>query len=90
MVTGIFADPTINSNLVSEGYAAKNGLKALVEGGTLWKAQLSSIGITLLISVVGTVVITLIVKALVGLRPTAETEEKGLDIVEHGEHGYEH
>ena len=90
IVAGIFADPMINSNLISEGYAAKNGLKALVEGGTLWKAQLSSIGITLLISVVGTVVITLIVKALVGLRPVAETEEKGLDIVEHGEHGYEH
>ena len=39
---------------------------------------------------VGTVVITLIVKAVIGLRPTAEVETVGLDISEHGEEGYEH
>ncbi len=89
LVTGIFADPTINSNLISEGYAAKNGLKNLIENGTLWKAQLSSMGITLLVSILGTIVITYIVKVFVGLRPTIEAEEKGLDIVEHGEHGYD-
>lgn len=89
LVTGIFTDPAVNANLISEGYAAKNGLKALVESGTVWKAQLSAMGITIVISIVATVVITFIVKALVGLRPTPETEEQGLDIVEHGERGYE-
>ncbi|MES2736938.1 MAG: hypothetical protein V4672_11505 [Verrucomicrobiota bacterium] len=35
-------------------------------------------------------VITLIVKLLVGLRPTEEVEQIGLDLAEHGESGYEH
>jgi ammonia channel protein AmtB len=34
------------------------------------------------------VVIAFIVKALVGLRPDRETEESGLDQVDHGEVGY--
>lgn len=89
LVTGIFTDASVNANLVSEGYAAKNGLKALVESGTVWTAQLKAMGITIVMSVVATIVITYIVKALVGLRPTPEVEEQGLDIVEHGERGYE-
>ena len=89
LLTGFLADASVNANLVSEGYAAKNGLKALVESGTVWTAQLKAMGITIVLSVVATIVITFIVKALVGLRPTPEVEEQGLDIVEHGERGYE-
>jgi Amt family ammonium transporter len=89
LVTGIFANSTVNANLISDGYAAKNGLKELVESGTVWTAQLKAMGITIVLSVVATIVITYIVKALVGLRPTPEVEEQGLDIVEHGERGYE-
>jgi Amt family ammonium transporter len=36
------------------------------------------------------VVITMIVKVLVGLRPTPEEEAIGLDLTDHGEAGYEH
>jgi Amt family ammonium transporter len=42
------------------------------------------------LSVVATVVITMIVKLVVGLRPTAEEESVGLDLSDHGEAGYEH
>ncbi len=31
----------------------------------------------------------MIVKAIVGLRPTPEVEDTGLDITDHGEAGYE-
>ena len=41
-------------------------------------------------SIVGTVIITFVVKAVVGLRPTPDVETVGLDISEHGEEGYEH
>jgi Amt family ammonium transporter len=44
--------------------------------------------LTIVLSVVATIVITLIVKALVGLRPATEDERQGLDVVEHGETGY--
>jgi ammonia channel protein AmtB len=37
---------------------------------------------------VATVVITTIVKMVVGLRPADEDERMGLDLVEHGEAGY--
>jgi Amt family ammonium transporter len=50
--------------------------------------QLKAIGITLVLAVVGTTVIAFIVKALIGLRPSEETESVGLDLAEHGEEGY--
>ena len=87
-LTGVLADPAVNSNLVSDAYAAKNGLKAAVLGHTLWIAQLEAIAITLVLAVVGTTVIGFIVKFVIGLRPTQEDESAGLDITDHGEEGY--
>lgn len=87
-LTGVLATSTVNSNLVSDAYAAKNGLKAAVEGGTLWMAQLQAIGVTLVLAIVGTTVITFIIKFTLGLRPTPEAESEGLDISDHGEEGY--
>jgi Amt family ammonium transporter len=46
-------------------------------------------GLTIVISIIATVVITFIVKATIGLRPTTEVESIGLDLAEHGEAGYE-
>ncbi|MES2309543.1 MAG: ammonium transporter [Verrucomicrobiota bacterium] len=89
LVTGFLTDKSVNPNLISGAYAAKNGLKDLVESGHVWTAQLKAMGITIVLSVVATIVITFIVKALVGLRPSPEVEEQGLDIIEHGERGYE-
>jgi len=87
-LTGVLADPAVNSNLVSDAYAAKNGLKAAVLGHTLWIAQLEAIAITLVLAVAGTVVIGFIVKFVIGLRPSQEDESAGLDITDHGEEGY--
>jgi Amt family ammonium transporter len=44
--------------------------------------------VTLALSIVSTIIIAYIVKAIVGLRPTEEVERQGLDINEHGEEGY--
>jgi Amt family ammonium transporter len=88
IMTGILATEKANPNLVLEGYATKNGLAKLVTEGGLLGAQLKAVAITLVISIVGTIIITFIVKAIVGLRPTKETESAGLDISEHGEEGY--
>jgi Amt family ammonium transporter len=77
ILTGIFADPDTNSVVA--------GLKDGLLG-----EQLKAVFLTITWSVIATVVIAYIVKALIGLRPDAETEETGLDLVEHGESGYEH
>ncbi len=89
LLTGLFADTTVNPNLLNEAYAKPNGLVDVIANNTLWIEQLKAMGLTLVLSVVATVVIAMIVKAVVGLRPTPETEDVGLDIVEHGEAGYE-
>jgi Amt family ammonium transporter len=50
--------------------------------------QLKTVGVTLVLVFVGTIVCAYITKALVGLRPTEEVEIAGLDLAEHGEEGY--
>src|SRR6185295_12956426 len=79
-VTGIFATPEVNSNL-------STNLSGIV-GKTLWLEQLKAMGLTMVLSIGATVVIAYAVKAVLGLRPTAEAEEQGLDEVDHGEVGY--
>ncbi len=80
-VTGIFATPEVNGNL-------NTNLAAVLAGKTLWLEQLKSIGLTLTLSIVGTTVIAYAVKAVLGLRPSLEAEELGLDDTDHGEAGY--
>ena len=87
LVTGFLATASVNSNLTGS-YATKNGLAKLVTDGGLWLEQVKAIGITLVLSILATVVIAYIVKALVGLRPTPEAESQGLDITDHQEEGY--
>jgi ammonium transporter, Amt family len=87
LLTGVLATAEVNSNLTGS-YATTNGLAKLVTDGGLWLEQVKAIGVTLVLSIVATVVIAYIVKALIGLRPTAEVERQGLDINEHGEEGY--
>ena len=80
LLTGIFASPEVNANL-------NTNLSGIV-GATLWIEQLKAIGFTLVVAVVSTVVLASIVKAVIGLRPDAESEESGLDYSDHGESGY--
>ncbi len=80
LLTGFFATQEANPNLTAN-------LKDLV-GRTLWLEQVKAILLTIGWSVAGTVVIALVVKVTLGLRSDKETEELGLDQVEHGEAGY--
>ena len=90
LLTGLLATGEVNTNLNNTAApAAANGLAKLVSGGGLIGQQLIAVGITLVIAVLGTVVIALLVKAVIGLRPSVEVETMGLDINEHGEEGYE-
>jgi Amt family ammonium transporter len=80
LLTGFFATTSVNGNLTAN-------LKDLV-GNTLWLEQVKAIGLTLALSVVATAVIAFVLKATMGLRPTVESEQEGLDLSDHGEEGY--
>ena len=99
ILTGVLANNSVNSNLVSNladvggkldlaNPATRNGLAGFVVDHSLVIQQLKAIGITLALSVVGTIVITSIVKGVAGLRPTPEEETTGLDLADHQEEGY--
>jgi Amt family ammonium transporter len=80
LVTGFFATPEANANL--------NINLASIVRHTLWIEQLKAIGLTLVISIGGTAVLALAIKAAMGLRLPADGEESGLDQSDHGEAGY--
>jgi Amt family ammonium transporter len=80
LVTGFLATPDANPNL--------NTNLASIVGNTLWVEQVKAIGVTLVLAVVGTAVLGGLIKVTIGLRPTSEGEEDGLDQTDHGEAGY--
>ncbi|MBX7157736.1 MAG: ammonium transporter [Verrucomicrobiae bacterium] len=88
LLTGFLTSSQVNPNLLNESYAAQNGLKSFVENGGLWLEQVKAIGMTIGISVVGTLILGLLVKWSIGLRVSDESEIRGLDLAEHGEEGY--
>ncbi len=77
ILTGVFASKEANP-----------GIEGLLNG--LLMEQLKAVGLTIVWSVAATLVIAIIVKVVVGLRPDPEVESIGLDLAEHGESGYEH
>ena len=60
-----------------------------VFGAGSWAAQLGSLAIVGVFTIVVTLVIAFIAKAAVGMRVDAETEETGLDLAQHGERAYD-
>jgi Amt family ammonium transporter len=80
LLAGIFASADVNPNLATN-------LKELV-GKSLYVEQLEAIGVTLALAVVATAVLGYALKATIGLRPSEEDEETGLDLTDHGERGY--
>jgi Amt family ammonium transporter len=79
LATGVFATKAVNE-------AGANGL--LKGTFDLMGAQLVSTGAVIAFSIVMTVVLTLVTRALVGIRVDTEAEDVGLDISEHGERAY--
>ena len=79
ILTGVFASKAINP-------AGNDGL--LYGNPSLVVTQLTAIGITILFAVVGTAVILGVLKAVMGLRVTADEERMGLDLSQHSESAY--
>ncbi|MFK8033979.1 MAG: ammonium transporter [Hyphomicrobiales bacterium] len=56
--------------------------------GSQFSVQLLGVGSVLVWSIIGTIIIVMITKAIVGLRVSEEAEIEGLDFSSHGESGY--
>jgi len=84
LLTGMLARKSANANLSTN---LGDYVKDTLFQPLLWE-QLKAIGLTLVLAIFGTIIIAYIVKATVGLRPSAEIETSGLDLAEHGEEGY--
>ncbi|BCB95346.1 ammonium transporter [Dissulfurispira thermophila] len=78
ILTGVFADPSINE-----------AGKGLLYGnpGQLW-TQIIAAGVTIVYTAVVTVIIFMIIKVFIGLRVDVEEEIEGLDESQHGEKAY--
>jgi Amt family ammonium transporter len=87
VLTGVFATKAVN---VVFKDAAGNALPVgLVDGhGAQVLNQLVAIGITIGLAVVGTMILLKIVDLIIGVRVSEEDEIQGLDLSQHGEHGY--
>ena len=85
ILTGVFAtnvinDTPINGKVLPLGLVDGNGMQIV------W--QLVGVLIAVVLAAVGTLAILKITDSVVGLRVSAEDEEEGLDLSQHGEEGY--
>ena len=77
----------VGTAVVYQPFLAGPGDGSVALGAQLW-VQIFSVLVTIVWAGIGTLVVGLIVKTLVGLRVTEEAEVDGLDISEHGERAY--
>ncbi len=84
LLTGIFANSVINPIF---GAGKPTGL---LEGNAHQMLnQLTGVAIAWVLSIAGTLIILYLVDKTLGLRVSAEDEEEGLDLSQHGEEGYD-
>jgi Amt family ammonium transporter len=84
LLTGFLARTSANGNLALNltDYVKDSLFQPLVF------EQIKAILMTLTLAIVGTTIVALIVKAIIGLRASEEVETIGLDLSEHGEEAY--
>jgi Amt family ammonium transporter len=80
LATGLFAEKAVNS-LGADGLFFGGGAALLGK-------QAVGVMVALAMGAIGTLVLGSIIKAVMGLRVSAEDEEAGLDLSQHGEEGY--
>jgi Amt family ammonium transporter len=90
IMTGMLARNAANPNLAT--FLSNSKLPKVYVTDSWFQPQLieqlKTVGVTLVLVIVGTLFCALVTKLLVGLRVTEEVEMSGLDLPEHGEEGY--
>jgi Amt family ammonium transporter len=85
LATGILVNPALGGTGIMD-YAA--GKVADYDFAAQMAAQIKAVLLTLAWSGIGSALILFALNATVGLRPSAEQEREGLDLVDHGERAY--
>ena len=85
LATGILANPALGGTGVMDYTIGKVGEYDTV---TQMIAQCWGVGVTILWSGIGSLILFKVVDVIVGLRTTVESEREGLDITEHTERAY--
>jgi len=83
--TGILANPALGGTGVMDYTIGKIGEYDTV---TQMISQCWGVGVTILWSGIGSLILFKVVDVIVGLRTTVESEREGLDITEHTERAY--
>jgi Amt family ammonium transporter len=92
--TGILVNPALGgAGIVDYTTCAKDGDistcdNAVYSFSTQVMSQLKGVGVTIVWSLVGSLIVFMLIKLIFGMRVSEETEEEGLDISEHGERAY--
>jgi Amt family ammonium transporter len=85
ILTGVLVNPSLGGTGIMD-YAT--GKVADFDLMTQLIAQCKAVGMTLLWSGIGTLVILKVIDVIIGLRPAADAEREGLDLNDHGERAY--
>jgi len=85
ILTGILVNPALGGTGIMD-YAT--GKIADYDMVTQLIAQFKAVGMTLVWSGVGTLIILKVIDVIIGLRPTIDSEREGLDLTDHGERAY--
>jgi Amt family ammonium transporter len=84
IATGILVNPALGGAGVVDFTTGATGYDAPVQ----IMAQVKAVGVAVAWSAVASAIVFTVIKLIFGLRVSAETEEDGLDIAEHGERAY--
>ncbi len=89
LATGLLVNPDFGGTGIPD-YITKPGELAVgaYDLVTAMTAQAKAVGLTLLWSGVGSLILFKLVDLIVGLRPAEDVEREGLDITDHGERAY--
>ena len=83
--TGILAAPFLGGSGVFDYTTGKIADYDMV---TQVISQIKAVCLTIVWSGLGTLILLTVVRVVVGLRPAADQEREGLDLVDHGERAY--
>lgn len=88
LATGLLVNPQLGGTGVADYVAEPGKIVATYDMGTQMLAQAKAVGITLAWSGIGSAIIYKLIDWTIGLRVRIDAELDGLDIVSHGERGY--
>src|ERR1039457_6885335 len=87
LLTGVFATKLVNP-IFKDGQGSTLAVGVIDGNYHQMLNQMVGIAMAIVLAVVGTYIILRVVDFVVGVRVSAEHEEQGLDVTQHGEEGY--